>query len=656
MENSNYLGSEKVGTLLRKFAIPCICSLIISCLYNIVDQIFVGNGVGYLGNAATGVIFPITVVGWGLSLFFGDGAAAALSVSLGRGETKDIHRSVGGAVLGSFLSGVVVIVISYLWGDSLLRLIGATDANIQMAHDYGVIIFAMMPLAMTQNTLASIIRADGSPKYAMATMLTGAIINIIGDPVAIFVLDMGIKGAAWATILGQFVSFVICAAYLGRSKTFQVKARSFKPSAALLKPVMALGTSSLLTQLSIVVITVVNNILLVKYGAQSLYGADIPLAAFVVIMKLFQIVLNIAIGIAAGAQPIVGYNYGAKNYDRVRELLKLMIKWTVIVGLICMVLFEAIPGVFIRMFGSADDPIYFDFAVLCLRIYLALILVTCVQKVCAIFLQSIGKAKAAAPLSILRDALLIVFSLLIPVFLGVTGIFWAAPIADILAILITAAVMIRVWKELSRGNNAQEPTAAIQPSRQGAIITIAREHGSAGKRIGQLVAQRLNIPCYYKELVAVAAQESGLAQEFISGINSDENAVMRELYLSTDPVKRAIAAQDTAIRRIADAGSCVLIGRSADYILRNYKDVVRIFIHAPKSYREKKVMEMYGDSPEAAKKSITRSDAARAAYYKSVSGHEWGDPHRYELCIDASMGEDAAANLICDYINRMSKL
>lgn len=651
MENSNYLGTEKVGTLLRKFAIPCICSLIISCLYNIVDQIFVGNGVGYLGNVATGVIFPITVVGWGLSLFFGDGAAAALSVSLGRGETEDIHRSVGGAVLGSFLSGVAVVVIAYLWGDSLLRLIGATDANIQMAHDYGVIIFAMMPLAMTQNTLASIIRADGSPKYAMAAMLTGAILNIIGDPVAIFVLDMGIKGAAWATILGQFVSFVICAAYLGRSKTFRVKASSFKPSAALLKPVMALGTSSLLTQLSIVIITVVNNILLVKYGAQSLYGADIPLAAFVVIMKLFQIVLNIAIGIAAGAQPIVGYNYGAKNYDRVRELLKLMIQWTVIVGLICMVLFEAVPGVFIRMFGSADDPIYFDFAVLCLRIYLALILVTCVQKVCAIFLQSIGKAKAAAPLSILRDVLLIVFSLLIPVFSGVTGIFWAAPIADILAIVITAAVMVRVWKELSRENKPQEPTAAIQPSRQGAIITIAREHGSAGKRIGQLVAQRLNIPCYYKELVAVAAQESGLAQEFISGINSEENAVMRELYLSTDPVKRAIAAQEAAIRKIAEAGSCVIVGRAADHVLRGRNNVVRVFIHAPKAYRVKKVMEMYGDTEAEGRKSIARSDAARGAYYKSISGHEWGDPHGYELCIDASIGENAAASLICDYIN-----
>lgn len=651
MENSNYLGTEKVGTLLRKFAVPCIFSLIISCLYNIVDQIFVGNGVGYLGNAATGVIFPITVVGWGLSLFFGDGAAAVLSVSLGRGETKDIHRSVGGAILCSFLSGAAVIAIAYLWGNGLLRLIGATDANMQMAHDYGVIIYAMMPLAMTQNALASIIRADGSPQYAMAAMLTGAVINIIGDPVAIFVLDMGIQGAAWATILGQFVSFIICAAYLGRSKTFRVNAASFKPSAALLKPVMALGTSSLLTQLSIVVITVVNNILLVKYGARSVYGADIPLAAFVVIMKLFQIVLNIAIGIAAGAQPIVGYNYGAKNYDRVRELLKLMLQWTVAVGFICTVFFEAVPGIFIRMFGSADDPMYFDFAVLCLRVYLALILVTCVQKVCAIFLQSIGKAKCAAPLSILRDALLIVFSLLIPIYLGVTGIFWAAPIADVFAILITAVVMVRVWKELSQEKKAQAPAAAIQVSHQGAIITIAREHGSAGKRIGQLVAQRLHIPCYYKELVAIAAQESGLAQEFISGINSDENAVMRELYLTTDPVKRAVAAQEKAIRKIADAGSCVLIGRSADYVLRNYKDVVRVFIHAPKAYREKKVMEMYGDTPEAAQKSIARSDAARAAYYRSVSGQDWGDPHGYELCIDASVGEDAAAALICDFIN-----
>lgn len=285
MQESNYLGTEKIGKLLRQFAIPCIFSLIISCLYNIVDQIFVGNGVGYLGNAATGVIFPITVVGWGMSLFFGDGAAATLSVSLGRNDTKAIHKCVGNSILCSFLSGVVIILVSYLLGDHLLRLIGATDANLILAHDYGFIIYAMMPLAMVQNTLASIIRADGSPRYAMGAMLAGAVLNIIGDPVAIFVLDWGIKGAAYATILGQFVSFLICAAYLRRSKTFRISKGSFRLDAALLKQIMALGTSSLLTQLSIVVITVINNILLVQYGAMSVYGADIPLAAFVVVMK-----------------------------------------------------------------------------------------------------------------------------------------------------------------------------------------------------------------------------------------------------------------------------------------------------------------------------------------------------------------------------------
>lgn len=604
MQDSVYLGTEKVGRLLGKFALPCIFSLIISCLYNIVDQIFVGNGVGYLGNA----------------------------------------------ILGSFLGGVVIIAIGYTWGDGLLQLIGATGQNLSLAHDYGFIIYAMMPLALVQNTLASIIRADGSPQYAMGAMLVGAVLNIIGDPVAIFVLDMGIKGAACATILGQFVSFLICAAYLARSKTFRICGGSFKPRGKLLRQVMALGTSSFLTQLSIVVITVINNILLVQYGAQSEYGADIPLAAFVVIMKLFQIVLNIAIGIAAGAQPIVGYNYGAKKYTRVRELLKLMIKWTVIVCLLCTVLFEAFPLVFIRMFG-ADGELYTQFAVLCLRIYLSLILFTCVQKVCAIFLQSIGHAKAAAPLSLLRDLLLIAFSLVIPIFTGVTGIFWAAPTADVLAILITAAVMVKLWKELKvPDENVQESRTALKASRPGPIITIAREHGSAGKRVGQLVAEKLGVPCYYKELTALAAQESGLAKEFISGLNADENAIMRDLYLSTSAVQQAITAQEKAMRRIADQGSCVIVGRTADYVLRERENLVRVFLHAPKDYRIKKVMEMYGDTAQEGEKSIARSDAARSAYYKSISGQDWGDPHHYELSIDSSIGAERAAEVICKYL------
>ena len=453
MENSHYLGREKVGKLLRQFSIPCICSLIISCLYNIVDQIFVGNMIGYVANGATGIIFPITVIGWGISLFFGDGAAAALSIAFGKNDMKSIHQSVGNGMLWTFLSGILIVAISYISGDNLLWMIGATNENIQMAHEYGFIIYSMMPLAMLQNALAAIIRADGSPRYSMLAMIVGAAINMIGDPICISV--WGIQGAAIATIFGQFASFIICAAYLCKSKTFQLSLSSFWPDWKLTRKMTSLGTASLLTQLFIVITTIINNILLVQYGAQSIYGADIPLSAFVVIMKLFQIVLNIAIGIAVGAQPIVGYNYGAKQYQRVKKLLKLVLKWTGIVCIICTVLFEAIPKVFILMFG-AESELYLEFAVNCLRLYLSLILFTCLQKVCAIFLQSIGHAKAAAPLSALRDILLIAFSLIAPQTLGIAGVFWAAPLADILASAVTTIVMIKQLRKMEDDNSQQD--------------------------------------------------------------------------------------------------------------------------------------------------------------------------------------------------------
>ena len=654
MENvsqSNYLGKEKLSKLLAKFAIPCILSLIISCLYNIVDQIFVGNMVGTAGNAATGIIFPITVIGWGASLFFGDGAAAYLSMALGKGETKKIHASVGNAALMSFLSGVLIIAIAYIGGDGLLVLLGAKDAEtLQLASAYGKIIYAMMPLALVQNCLAAIIRADGSPKVAMAAMFTGAILNIIGDP--IFISFMGISGAAVATILGQFVSFLMCAAYLFRPKNFKVNGKSFIPQGKLLGKIMALGASSLLTQISIVVITIINNILLVEYGALSPYGIVIPLSAFVVIMKLFQIILNIAIGIAAGAQPIVGYNYGAKQYSRVCELLKLILKYTAIVCIVATVFIEVFPALFIRMFGS-DGELYMEFATGCLRIYLSLILFTCLQKVSAIFLQSIGKAHLAAPLSLLRDVLLIVSSLIIPIKFGVTGIFWAAPVADVIAFVITLFVMLFVWKSLHIKDeklHENEVSQTIEKSVPGVIITIAREHGSSGKQIGKLVAEKLGIPFYYKEMTVLAAQESGLDKEFISEINANAPATLHSLYLSTEVVQQAVVAQDKVIRKIADNGSCVIVGRAADYVLRNYKDVVRIFIYAPEAYRTKRVMEVYDDTVEEAKKNIRRSDEARASYYKNISEQTWGDRHNYELMLDSSIGIEASVDAICQYI------
>ena len=652
MKENNYLGKERVGKLLLQFAIPSTLALVISCFYNIVDQIFVGNGIGYLGNAATGIIFPITVVGWGASVLFGDGMATFLSLSQGQGDTSAAARSVANSMLGSFFSGVVIIVTCYALGDNILYALGATDATIELARDYGNIIFIMMPFALVQNTLASIIRADGSPNYSMAAMITGAVINMIGDPVAIFVLGWGIRGAALATILGQFVSFLICVAYLSRSRVFRVKMTDFIPSWRHLKPVLPLGCGSFLTQLCIVATTIVNNVLLKSYGSQSEYGSDIPLSAFVVIMKLFQIILNIACGITAGALPIMGYNYGAKLYGRVKATFRLVVYSTLTVCVIATVLFEGVPLAFIRLFG-AEGELYTTFAVHCLRIYLALLIFTCLQKACAMFLQSIGHAKTAVPLSVLRDVLLIAFSFIIPLRLGVTGIFWAAPAADALAMAVTAVVVLRVWRQMgvSVTQDMQSTKTVLQPSSPGVIITIAREHGTAGKRIGQLVAGKLEIPCYYKEMTALAALESGLSKDFISGINSDENAIMRELYLSTSAVRQAVLAQEKAINMIADTGSCVIVGRAADYVLRDRENVVRIFIHAPELYRVKKVMEMYGDTEQEAKKSITRSDSARGSYYKSISGHEWGDPHQYELSIDSSIGVEKTADLICGYIS-----
>jgi len=655
MQENNYLGTERIGKLLRQFAIPSTLALIISCLYNIVDQIFVGNGVGYLGNAATGIVFPITVIGWGASVLFGDGMATFLSLSQGEGNTSTAGRSVANSMLGSFLSGVVIIAVCYALGDSVFYALGATEATIGLTHDYGHIIFIMMPFALVQNTLASIIRADGSPKYSMAAMVVGAVINMIGDPVAIFVLDWGIKGAAYATILGQFVSFLLCVAYLGRSRVFRVTASDFIPSWKYLGPVLPLGAGSFLTQLCIVATTIANNILLKSYGAQSEYGPDIPLSAFVVIIKLFQIILNIACGITAGALPIMGYNYGAKLYSRVKETFKLVVISTLTVCVIATVLFESVPLVFVRMFGTDGGELYTAFAISCLRIYLSLIILTCLQKACAMFLQSIGHAKAAVPLSVLRDVLLIVLAIWMPMWMGIMGILWAAPVADVIAMVITVAVVVRVWKTMG-ADRTPEPDGAeitLKPSRPGVIVTISREHGSAGKRIGQLVAEKLGVPCYYKEMIAVAAQESGLAKEFISGINSDENAVMKELYLSTSAVHQAVLAQDKAIQKIAGAGSCVLIGRAADYVLRGRKDVVRVFLYAPEEYRVRKVMEMYGDTEEAGRRSIARSDSARGTYYKSISGRDWGDPHGYELCMDSSIGVEETAALICDYIEQM---
>lgn len=658
MENQNdnqYLGKEKISKLLLKFSIPCILSLLISSLYNIVDQIFVGNSsIGYLGNAATTVVYPITIIAVAFAWCFGDGAAAYLSLCQGRNDTKNSHKAIGNSILISFIISILFVILGYLFMDKLLYGFGASNITINLAKAYFKIILLGIPFYVLANSVNSVIRADGSPKFSMATTLLGAILNIILDPLFIFVFDMGISGAAWATIIGQFASFILSFIYFFRTKTFKLDRDSFKINFKFFSNVIKLGVSTFITQMSIVVISLVCNIMLAKYGSLSKYGADIPIATIGICMKVFSIVINIVVGIILGAQPILGFNYGAKKYDRVKETFQLVFILSFIVGIISTLIFELCPELVIRMFGTSD-ALYMEFATKTFRIFLMLVCFTCLIKMISIFFQSVGEPLKAAIVSLTRDIIFFVpLVIILPKYIGVIGPLWAAPIADLLGMIVSMVLVVLFFQKLVNIKEFESETTTIKQSKPGVIITIAREHGSAGKYIGELVAKKLNIPYYYKEMTALAAKESGLDKEFISKLNSKKD-MLHDLYLTTSPVKYAIEAQDKIIKTIASYGSCVIVGRASDYVLRDNNHLVRIFIYANKEYKIKKLQEMYGDTESEAIKNMNQSNKNRAAYYKMISGNTWGNYENYDLLIDASIGTEQTADVIVNYINSIKK-
>ena len=362
------LGTEKIGKLLRTFAIPCIISLVVNALYNIVDQIFIGWGVGYLGNGATNVIFPITVICMAFALMFGDGASAYLSLKLGEKKKKDAEKGVCNAIIAAVVISIVLCAIILIFLPNLVTVFGGTDALKQYALDYGYVIAIGIPFMMIGTTLNSIIRADGSPKYAMISMIVGAILNIILDPIMIFVLGLGVKGAALATIISQFVNFLINIIYLKKFKSIKITKESFKPSFKVIRTIAMLGISSFITQMAVVIVVTVQNTLYNTYGVNSKFGAEIPITVHGIVMKINMILTSIIIGISAGSQPIVGFNYGAKKYDRVKKTLKMVLILSVTVSLISFILFQTIPETLIGIFGSGDE-VYNEFACLTFRIF-----------------------------------------------------------------------------------------------------------------------------------------------------------------------------------------------------------------------------------------------------------------------------------------------
>lgn len=456
--SNRYLAQAPIGPLMLKFAVPCIFSLLVSSLYNIVDQIFIGRGVGYLGNGATNVVFPITVIALAAALMIGDGCAAFLSICQGKNDTESSHRSAGNAVVLMLVCSAVLVVLFVLFRDSILAAFGATENNLAYAIDYFNIIIIGIPFYILTNGCNSIIRADGNPKFAMISTLVGCVMNVILDPIAIFILGWGMTGAALATIAGQIVSAILSIGYLFRARSFRLQKSSFRPQGNLLIRILPLGISSLLTQLSIVIIMGVMNTTLVKYGAQSQYGADIPMTVVGIVMKVFQIVIAFVVGIAAGCQPIVGYNYGAGNGQRVRQIFKTMMLAEASIGIVSTLAFQLFPVQIISLFGS-ESGLYNQFAAYSFRIYLSTILLCCIHKSISIFLQSLGKPLQSMILSLLRDFILCVpLILALPLIVkpAVMGPLYSAPAADIITLLAAAVMMAGVMKSLKQMQERNE--------------------------------------------------------------------------------------------------------------------------------------------------------------------------------------------------------
>lgn len=444
--NENPLGYEKISKLLRSFAVPSITATLVSSLYNIVDQVFIGQGVGYLGNAATNVSYPLSTICLAISLLIGIGSASRFSICLGRGDTDQAAKIAGNGVTLMVLAGILYLVLGEVLLTPMLRIFGATTEVMPYAQSYASIILIGMPFLILTNGISNLIRADGSPKYSMICMVAGAVVNTILDPIFIFVFQWGMFGAALATILGQILSFLLAIRYLWAFRTITLEKECFRPDWRDGLHTLSMGISSSVNQIAITIVQVVLNNSLTYYGAMSVYGEDIPLAACGIVMKTNAILLSIIVGISQGVQPIIGFNYGARKYDRVKQAYLLAIRWNFVISAVGFLLFQLFPRPIISIFGSGEE-LYFDFAVLFMRTFLFMVIVNGVQVLSSSFFTAIGKALKGLLLSLTRQVFfLIPLILILPLWLGIFGVLLAGPIADFIAFVVS---ILLVKKEFS---------------------------------------------------------------------------------------------------------------------------------------------------------------------------------------------------------------
>lgn len=459
------LSSLPVGTLMRRYAIPCIISLLVGALYNIVDQLFIANAayLGSYGNAANTVVFPLTVIVLAVAVMIGDGCCAFVSGCFGKGDFANAKAGFGNAILLSVLSGAVLCGL-YLWlADPLISLFGAhvNEETFRLSKEYFFWIALGVPFYLFGQAMNPVIRADGSPRYAMAATLAGALANIVLDPICIFALRWGMMGAAVATVFGQILTAALSLLYLFRMKTVRLDRSAFAWNGKVIGQMLALGVTSFLSQISLVAAMAAINNMLKRYGAlDPIFGqeqyAQIPMAVVGIVMKFFQIVISIVVGMAAGCIPIVGFNMGAGRKDRVKALFLRLLLMEAAVGLVALIIVEGFPPLLIRLFGAANESAYYtSFAIKAFRIYLCMMVFACVNKACFIFLQAMGRALASTLLSMVREIVFGVgFALLLPLMFGLDGVLWSMPVSDLLTALIAAFLIVGTYRGLNRPNVA----------------------------------------------------------------------------------------------------------------------------------------------------------------------------------------------------------
>ena len=657
-KEENILGTEKIGKLIRKFSIPCIISLLVNSLYNMVDQIFIGQGVGYLGNGATNVVFPLTMVCLAFALMLGDGASSYLSLKLGEKKREEAAKGVGNGILLSTIAAVLLCAIILIFLPQLLNIFGCTDNLREYALKYGGIIAIGLPFMMIGTTLNSIIRADGSPKYAMTSMVLGAVLNTILDPIFIFVFKMGVEGAAIATVFSQFVTFILNVWYIKKFKSITLHKETFKLKLSVGRKVATLGVSSFITQMSFVVVMAIENNLLAKYGAESKFGSEIPITVLGIVMKISQILNSIIIGIAAGAQPIFGYNYGARKFGRVKQTLKTVLGLSLVISTFAFILFQTIPDKLISIFGSGDEN-YMEFACLAFRIYLLLCICNGIQIPSGIFFQAIGKSIKSAILSLSRQILFLIPALVIlGSMFGIMGVLHAGPVADGLAFVVAVILLLLELKHLKQSDSKREALiddiSTNNQLEQQVIITIAREYGSGGRYIGRLVAEKLGIKFYDKDFIQKLAKETGLSEEYIEN-NEQKRDTLAGLnngyYFGLNNADELFLQEAELIKKVADKESCVIIGRCADFILQDRGNVMKVFVYSNMEDKVKRATEIYGLDKMKAEKEIKRINKLRANHYKYYTEREWENHDNYDICINSdTLGVEKSADLICEMV------